>query len=102
MLLITPCVLFFRATQRIVTRLLAEHHIHVIHNADIVDIQVMSHPSPHPSLQAVLLDSAGGKHVVDKVFWCTQARAAGWLRTSGLSVDDDNFIIVQVCVRDGA
>eukprot|EP01031_Cornospumella_fuschlensis_P025780 gene25780-31130_t len=84
-----------KATQRIVTRLLGEHNIDVVHNADIVDIQAVPHPALPAAHQALLLDSAGGRHVVDKVFWCTHARAADWLRSSGLSVDADNFILVK-------
>jgi len=36
----------------------------------------------------------GRSHRVDEVFWTTQARAAAWLRDSGLSVDDRGFVRV--------
>jgi selenide,water dikinase len=88
-LAITSNACLYSAVRKIIERLLLTHHIHLYRNTKITDIQVADH-------KAHLLDQAGSKYAVDKVFWCTQGVAASWLKDSGLAVNEDNFVLVQV------
>jgi selenide, water dikinase len=43
---------------------------------------------------------SGGKvEEIDELFWTTQARAAPWLRETGLALDDNGFIAVDATLR---
>lgn len=47
-----------------------------------------------------ILSSHTGFHLTcDFVLWVTQARGASWLRSSGLTLDDRDFILVNNCLR---
>jgi selenide,water dikinase len=46
-----------------------------------------------------LRDDAGKVHAVDEILWTTEARAASWLRDSGLATDDDGFVRVSATLE---
>lgn len=65
-------------------RRLAQQHIAVHLNADIVQVE-----------STRLLTRTGVPLPADTVFWCTQARAAQWLAASDLDVTNAGFVRVQ-------
>ncbi len=42
-----------------------------------------------------LRDDTGIEHRADEILWTTEARAASWLRESGLATDEDGFVRVS-------
>jgi selenide, water dikinase len=43
--------------------------------------------------------AAGISFAADEILWTTEARAAAWLRASGLATDDDGFVRVDTTLR---
>ncbi len=60
-----------------------ERGIHVHADQPIVEVE-----------QGRLRDAAGTTHVADEILWTTEARAAAWIRESGLAADDEGFVRV--------
>lgn len=67
-----------------IERIMAERGIEVVTNARVAGIDG----------RTVTLEG-GTTETIDDVFWTTQARAAGWLRETGLALDDRGFIAVD-------
>jgi selenide,water dikinase len=57
----------------------------------------------HAAVQQVTagrLHTAGGESVdADEIVWVTRAGGAGWLRDTGLSLDDEGFVLVNACLQ---
>ena len=52
--------------------------------------------TPIEQVTAGTLHAAGGtRFAVDEILWTTEARAADWIRASGLATDDQGFIRVE-------
>jgi selenide, water dikinase len=81
------------SVQSIITRLLTEHNIDLLVESEVVDVSLTS------SNQVNLITQQGNNIFVDQVFWCTQAMGPRWLADSGLSVDEDNCILMDSTLR---
>ena len=57
----------------------------------------------HAAVQQVTagrLHTAGGESVdADEIVWVTRAGGAGWLRDTGLALDDEGFVLVNDCLQ---
>ena len=64
-------------------RILAQRGVHVYTSSRVVNVT--------PGC----LQTGTGTHPVDEILWTTQARAASWIRESGLETDADGFVQVS-------
>jgi selenide, water dikinase len=77
-----------RRTRRTFDRIFRERGIHAHVGHKIVAVAA-----------GRLSDDAGTAHAVDEILWTTEARAASWLRESGLATDDEGFVRVAATLE---
>ncbi len=79
-----------RNVRKTVQRILTEKEISVYNATEISSIDSTE------GSQQYLVSKDGSKYPFDEAFWCTQASAQSWLKETGLALDDEGFIMVQV------
>ncbi len=77
-----------KRVRRFFSRLLAQRNIEVFSDHRVSAIEA-----------AMIHCENGQRHHADTVFWVTNASAPDWLRQSGITVDDDGFILVNDCLQ---
>lgn len=83
-----------RNVQKIISRILDEKGVEVIHNADIVGSIGLSEVN-EINHREYLVASDGRKFDFDEAIWCTHAQGQSWLQSTGLEVTADGFICVK-------
>lgn len=74
-----------------VEKMLAARGVAFHNETEIVD--ALRDPA---SQQKFLVSATGVRFSYDEVVWCTEGMGQPWLASSGLAVDEDNCVLVQV------
>jgi NADH dehydrogenase FAD-containing subunit len=84
---------FLRLVHDLVERMLVEKGIQFHNNCEIIDVM----EDNSSSLRYLISSKDNGiRYPYDECFWCTDSMGAVWLKDTGLALDEDNCILVQV------
>jgi selenide,water dikinase len=73
-----------RRARRMLERILSERRVRIHAGSAVVEVR-----------EHTLITASGRIHQADEILWTTEAKAAPWLRASGLAVDDLGFVRVS-------
>lgn len=75
------------------------HYFSILLHLSLICFRNETYPHITFLLAGLLVCADGRTLPVDEVVWCTQAAAQGWLRETGLDLDDAGFIRVNAFLQ---
>jgi NADH dehydrogenase FAD-containing subunit len=86
-----------RLVHELVERMLIEKGIQFHNNCEIIDVmEEQSSSTSSPTRYLISANNNREQYQYDECFWCTDSMGAFWLKDTGLALDEDNCILVQV------